>query len=195
MSKTKSVKPTKYNKQQPIIIEGLRDKDGFECNPTNDQDFEEFARDDSSDSSDYDGVPRIEEIPMINPVEQLDREKMEITLDRNSRGSNDHEMSGVPLTQMVEDSQIVMQTADTDKFSTFSDQRKKIQKSSKSFRRISSTELHTESATLLQLPKAVSFIDKNNMILESIEESPSSKPNLPMTKSKEINFESLMMVQ
>ena len=47
---------------------------------------------------------------MINPVEPLDREKMDITLERNSRGSNDHEMSGVPLTQMVEDSQIVMQT-------------------------------------------------------------------------------------
>ena len=72
---------------------------------------------------------------------------MDITLERNSRGSNDHEMSGVPLTQMVEDSQLVMQTSSKDKFS--SDKRKKIQESSKTFRRISSTELQSDSTAVL----------------------------------------------
>ncbi len=43
---------------------------------------------------------------MISPVEPLDREKMDITLERIS-SSNDHEANDLPITQTVDDSQLV----------------------------------------------------------------------------------------
>ena len=40
--------------------------------------------------------------------------------------------------------------------------------------------------------KAISFIDKNHMILEAIEESPASRSHLKIEDGQELNFESLM---
>ena len=69
-----------------------------------DDDFDRADSDDSED--DYDGVPRTEEIPLPPSVLPLDRDKMEITLERHS-SSSAQEMLDVPITQTVEDSQLV----------------------------------------------------------------------------------------
>ena len=99
MSKTKSLRPSKANKTSALFPSEQVEH----SMPANNQDDEDFDRAESDDSDDYDGVPQTEEIPQIAPVQPLDRDKMEITLDRTSN-SNEPDIQELPITQTVEDS-------------------------------------------------------------------------------------------
>ena len=95
-SKTKSLRPSKKNNKKFSLTVNK---------PANEQDNddEDFARAEDSDTSDYDdGVPRIVEIPSPNNGKPADQDKMEITLEHFSN-SNDQEILDVPVTQTVDD--------------------------------------------------------------------------------------------
>ena len=98
---------------------------------------------------------------------------MEVTLDRNSN-SVDHEILDVPITQTVEDSQLGM--SDTGAPAMLKKDNKVKSTLIRDIRKMGSAELVDSHHLTLPKSKAVSFIDKNHMILESIEESPGSRP-------------------
>ena len=65
------------------------------------------------------------------------------------------------------------------------------------FKKMGQVELYDAPHLNLQLPKskAFSFIDKNTMIpmiLESIEESPGSRAQIRIDKTRDLNFEQLV---
>ena len=111
---------------------------------------------------------------------------MEITLERFSN-SNDQEILDVPITQTVDDAQL-----------GFPQDRITLGikgKSTLQFKRGNNDSLINGDSGTLQLPKckAVSFIDKNHMILESIDESPGATPTLKLKDDMELNFENMVM--
>ena len=101
-------------------------------------------------------------------------DKMEITLEQNSN-SIEQEMLDLPQTQTVEDNQLQKQLAQENQFIVLKR------------RKQSSSEIYDspQQNQQLQLPKnkAVSFIDKNPLFLEPIEESPNSRP---LSKAKDM---------
>ena len=91
--------PNSKNSEEPLTKLDLT-----KCKPANEQDSDDFARADSEDSDDYDGVPRTEEIPMVIPVSSVDDcDKMEVTLEEHSV-END-----LPLTKTVDDTHLQKQ--------------------------------------------------------------------------------------
>ena len=191
LSKAKSFRPSKMKNELSHMISSPTK---ITSKPANNQDEEEdeFARADSDDSDDYDGLPPTEEVPMICPVVPLDRDKidkMDITLERNSRSSNidQNEINDLPITQTVEDSQLVKPAATMVDLKLSNRQKAPTQ----AFRKINSEELTDACNLSLPKTKAVSFINKsrdNYMILEAIEESPSSRPHQRIEESKDLNF-------
>ena len=94
LSKTKSLRPVK-KESSPVASGGVKIKLNLGNAMDEDDDFARAESDDSED--DYDGVPRTEEIPLLPGVMPLDRDKMEITLERHS-SSSAQEMLDVPIT-------------------------------------------------------------------------------------------------
>ena len=144
--------------------------------PANNQDEDdEFARADSDDSDTYDALSPQNEVPMISPVEPL-----EDKIDLNLAGSND-----LPIIETVDDSHLVKPTR-AEKASSGRYKHPTL------FRKISSMEVSDSNHLQLPKAKAASYIIPNQMILESIEESPNSRPNRRnIEESKDLNFEML----
>ena len=126
-------------------------------------------------------------IPTVAP---LDPEKMEITLERHSNSSFNNSLD-MPFTQIVDDAQLVMPCGKPLNPSARGKGKSLIQ-----FRKTVSVEVSEslKDSQCLQLPKpkAVSFVTKQHTMLESIEESPGSVPNLNNGDGKELNFEKCM---
>ena len=100
LSKTKSYKPEKKNKKFSLPQKQSNSKPANE----QDNDDDDFARAEESDSSDYDndGVPRTELIPSPHQ-KKIGREQMEITLERFSNSNDPENLGDVPITQTVDD--------------------------------------------------------------------------------------------
>ena len=101
LSKTKSFKPNKMQRPSPPKL------DFRLCKPANEQDDDDDdfrrAEDDDSDE-DYDGVPRTEEIPMIEVVPAEPNDKMEVTTLSNHNSVEHDVLNDLPQTQTVDDS-------------------------------------------------------------------------------------------
>ena len=122
-------------------------------------------------------------IPTVSP---LDPEKMEITLERNSNSTGNNSLD-MPFTQIVDDAQLVMPCGKPLNTSTRGKGKSLIQ-----FRKTVSVEVSDAQCLQLPKPKAVSFVNKHQTTLESIEESPGSVPNINNVEAKELNFEKCM---
>ena len=103
LSKTKSYKPEKKKQKFSLAQKPSNNKPANE----QDNDDDDFARAEESDSSDYDndGVPRTELIPSPHQ-DRIVREQMEITLERFSNSNDTEILDDMPITQTVDDAQL-----------------------------------------------------------------------------------------